>query len=298
MDLASVQFFIDVVRHGSFAAVAREHNIDPSAVSRAIASLEEALGIRLFQRTTRQLKPTEAGMLYFERMAPLIEEMHQASAAAADLSAKPRGILRVNAAVAFGLRGIVPLLPQFSADYPELTVDLQLTDAIVDLYAERIDLAVRLGALADSSLIAQPLMPFTHVVCANADYLVRHGQPADTAELSGHNCLLASMASERGRWTFIDTEGGRSEAQVHGRIVITNPLALQQCANAGMGMALLSRWLVRDDLAAGRLIDVFPQYKVSDCDFKAAAWLIYPSRAYLPLKVRVFIDALKAGIVA
>lgn len=296
MELSSLQFFIDVVRHGSFAAVAREHNVDPSAVSRAIASLEEQLGIRLFQRTTRQLKPTEAGMLYFDRMAPLIEEMHQASAAASDLSATPRGILRVNAAVAFGLRGIVPLLPKFSAAYPELTVDLQLTDAIVDLYAERIDLAVRLGALADSSLVAQPLMPFTHVVCASTDYLARHGHPADAAALSNHNCLLASQAGERGRWTFMDEDGVRSEAQVSGRIVITNPLALQQCANAGMGLALLTRWLVREDLAAGRLVDVFPQFRVSDCDFKSGAWLIYPSRAYVPLKVRVFIDALKTGI--
>lgn len=298
MQLSTLQLFVDVVRRGSLAAVARERNVDPSSVSRAIAALEDSLHIRLFQRSTRQLAPTEAGLLYFERVAPLLEEMHQAGAAAADISTHPKGLLRVSAAVAFGLKGIVPILPRFSQDYPELTVDLQLTDARVDLYAERVDLAVRFGALADSSLVAQPLMQNDFVVCASPAYLAARGHPLQVAELEGHNCLLFSQAGERARWIFKDGQGVAREGQVSGRTIISSPLALQQCALAGMGLALLSRWLIGGDLKAGHLVDVFPQFQVASSSLPSAAWLVYPSRAYVPLKVRVFVDALKRSLCA
>lgn len=159
------------MRQGSFAAVARDRNLDPSSVSRAIASLEAERGIRLFQRTNRQLSPTEAGTTYFERIEPLVEEMQQAIDVAADVSGQPKGKLRVTASVSFGLKCIVPLLPNFDALYPDLTVDLLLTDSVVDLFAERIDVAVRLGLLADSTLIAQQLMRTYYSVCASPGYL-------------------------------------------------------------------------------------------------------------------------------
>jgi DNA-binding transcriptional LysR family regulator len=297
IELSNLQLFVDAVHRGSFAAVARERNVDPSSVSRAIAALEDDLGIRLFQRSTRQLAPTEAGMLYFERIAPMLEEMQQACAAASDMSLQPKGVLRVSASVAFGLKGIVPLLPAFSAAYPDLTLELQLTDALVDLYAERIDVAVRLGAMADSSLVAQSLMQTSFVVCASPDYLARQGHPAHPdALVTGHNCLLFSHKGERTPWIFEDAKRRRSELLPSGRTVISNPLALQQCAVAGMGVALLSRWLVNEDLRAGRLVDVFPDYRVTTSDFNTGVWLVYPSRSYVPLKVRVFVDALKEAL--
>jgi DNA-binding transcriptional LysR family regulator len=158
MDISALQLFIEVMKQGSFAAVARDRNLDPSSVSRAIARLEEELGIRLFQRTTRQLSPTEAGTTYFERIEPLVEEMQQAIVVVADISGQPKGKLRATASVSFGYKCIVPLLPRFQAQYPDLTVDLWLTDAMVDLFIDRIDIAVRLGQLADSTLIVQQLM--------------------------------------------------------------------------------------------------------------------------------------------
>ncbi len=281
------------MRQGSFAAVARDRNLDPSSVSRAIANLEAELGIRLFQRTTRQLSPTEAGTTYFERVEPLVEEMQQAIDVATDISGQPKGTLRVTASVSFGLKCIVPLLPKFDSLYPDLTVDLWLTDAVVDLFAERMDVAVRLGFLTDSTLIATQLMQTHYSVCASPDYLKRSGQLEKPIEVENHNCLLFPLAGFRSRWIFKEKNGELSEVSVSGRTLISSGIALQHCAIAGMGLALLPNWLVAEELQAGTLINVFPNYEVTATGFNTAAWLVYPSRAYVPLKVRVFIDFLK-----
>lgn len=291
-----LQLFVEVMRQGSFAAVARDRNLDPSSVSRAIAGLEAELGIRLFQRTTRQLSPTEAGTTYFERIEPLVEEMQQAINVATDLTGQPQGKLRVTASVSFGLKCIVPLLPKFDSLYPDLTIDLLLTDTVVDLFSERIDVAVRLGLLADSTLIAQQLMRTYYSVCASRDYLKRSRQLEKPMDVEQHNCLLFPLAGFRSRWIFKDRNGELSEISVHGRTLISSAIALQQCAIAGMGLALLPNWLIDEDLRAGTLIKVFPDYDVTATNFSTAAWLIYPSRAYVPLKVRVFIDFLKNSI--
>ncbi len=296
MELSVLQTFVDVVKQGSFAAVARERNIDPSSVSRAIAGLEEELGIRLFQRTTRQLSPTEAGIIYFQRIEPLVEEMQQAIQVTADMSGQPKGTLRVTASVSFGLKCIVPRLPEFRAMYPDLTVDLVLTDANVDLLAERIDLAIRLGLLADSTLIAQQLMQTRYVVCASPQYLKQWGHPEFPKDIEQHHCLLFPLAGFRSKWRFRDINQQESEVPVRGHTIISNAIALQQCAIAGMGLALLPNWLIEGDLQVGTLVNVFPNYDVTATEFHAAAWLVYPSRAYVPLKVRVFIDFLKRFI--
>lgn len=291
-----LQTFVDVVKQGSFAAVARERNVDPSSVSRAIAGLEEELGIRLFQRTTRQLFPTEAGMMYFQQIEPLLEEMQQAIQIAADISGRPKGTLRITTSVSFGLKCIVPLLPDFRALYPDLTVDLFLTDANVDLFTERIDLAIRLGLLVDSTLIAQQLMQSRYFVCASPQYLKQWGHPKSPNGIKQHNCLLFPLTGFRSRWRFRDINGRESEVLVQGYTIISNAIALQQCAIAGMGLALLPNWLIEDDLRAGTLVNVFPSYDVTATEFHTAAWLVYPSRVYIPLKVRVFIDFLKQSI--
>jgi DNA-binding transcriptional LysR family regulator len=270
--------------------------IDPSSVSRTIAGLESELGIRLFQRTTRQLSPTEAGTTYFECIEPLVEEMQQAIAIATDISEQPKGRLRVTASVSFGLKCIVPLLPNFGTMYPELAIELLLTDAVVDLFAERIDVAVRLGQLADSTLIAQQLMQTRYSVCASPDYLKRWEQPQTPSDVEQHNCLLFPLPGFKTRWIFRDRDGKKSEIPVRGRTVISNAIALQQCAIAGMGLALLPHWLIDEDLRTSTLVNVFPDYNVTATDFTTAAWFVYPSRAYVPLKVRVFIDFFKSHI--
>jgi DNA-binding transcriptional LysR family regulator len=296
MELSVLQTFVDVVKQGSFAAVARERNVDPSSVSRAIAGLEEELGIRLLQRTTRQLSPTEAGMAYFQRIEPLVEEMQQAIDVAADMSGQPKGTLRITASVSFGLKCVVPLLPDFRSMYPDLTIDLLLTDTNVDLFTERIDLALRLGILADSTLIAQQLMQTCYFVCASPQYLQQMGHPKIPNDIEKHNCLLFPLAGFRSRWRFKNSDREETEVLVQGHTIISNAIALQHCAIAGMGLALLPNWLIEDDLEDGRLVNLFPSYDVTATEFGTAAWLVYPSRAYVPLKVRVFIDFLKRFI--
>lgn len=293
MDISVLQMLVEVVQKGSFAAVARERNIDPSSVSRTIAGLESELGIRLFQRTTRQLSLTEAGMAYFERIEPLIEEMERAVLVAKDISGQPKGVLRVTASVSFGIKCIVPLLPVLAAKYPELTIDLSLTDAVVDLFTDRIDVAVRLGKLADSSLIAQQLIQTRYMVCASPQYLQPKGKPQTPKELEQHNCLLFPLAGFRSKWIFRNRRGSIQEIFVGGRTIISNAIALQQCAIAGMGVALLPDWLIDEDIRTGNLVNLFPDYEVTATDFNTAAWLVYPSRAYVPLKVQVFADQLK-----
>jgi DNA-binding transcriptional LysR family regulator len=293
MDISVLQLFVEVFRQGSFAAVARHRNLSPSSVSRAITGLEKELGIKLFQRNTRQLSPTEAGMTYFGRVESLVEELSQATAIATDISRQPKGKLRVTTSVSFGLKCIVPLLPQFTKLYPDLTVDMLLSDTIVDLFTERIDVAIRLGLLPESTLIAQQLMPTRYSVCASSGYLKRSEQLKDPIDLAQHNCLLFPFAGFRSRWIFKDRKGKLSEVPVFGRTLISSAIALQHCAIAGMGLALLPNWLIEENLQAGTLINVFPDYEVTATDFSTAAWLVYPSRAYTPLKVRVFIDFLK-----
>ena len=296
MDISVLQLFVEVMQQGSFAAVARDRNVDPSSVSRAIAGLESELGVRLFQRTTRQLSPTEAGTTYFEHIEPLLEEMQQAIDVTTDVSGQPRGTLRITASVAFGHHCIVPLLPEFAARYPDLTVDFLLTDAVIDLLTERIDVAVRLGILADSSLMAQRLMPTHYVVCASPVYLNQAESLRHPHDVAHHNCLLFPLAGFRSRWIFKDSNDQLSQVPVSGQAIISSAIALQQCAIAGMGLALLPNWLVDADLQAGTLINLFPDYEVTATDFNTAAWLVYPSRAYVPLKVRVFMDFLQQSI--
>ncbi|MBI3451746.1 MAG: LysR family transcriptional regulator [Rhodospirillales bacterium] len=293
MNLSALGVFIEAVRRGSFTAVARDYDVSPSAISRTIATLEDELGIRLFQRTTRRLSLTEAGVVYFGQVEPLVEEIKRANLAAADVSQRPKGVLRVTSSVSFGQKCIVPLLPDFAAAYPELTVDLLLTDSIVDLLTERIDIAVRLGSLPDSTLIAHRLFQTTYSVYASPEYLARRGWPKTPGELKSHNCLLFPLPGFRSRWIFRDANGGIVEIPVEGRVVISNALALHQCARAGMGVALLPHWIVGADLRRKVLTNVFPRFDVTATEFDTAAWLLYPSRDYLPIKVRAFADFLK-----
>jgi DNA-binding transcriptional LysR family regulator len=297
MDISVLQIFMEVIRQGSFAAVARERNIDPSSVSRAIASLEQELGVKLLQRSTRQISPTEAGTTYFNRIEPLVEELQQAVELVSDISGSPKGTIRVTASVSFGIQCIVPLLAEFEAKYPKLTIELLLTDSVVDLLTERVDLAIRLGLLEDSTLIAQRLIKTNYAVCASSRYLERKGEPNQPNNLSQHNCLLFPLAGFRSRWLFKDRAGLIETIPVKGNTIISNAIALKQCALSDMGLALLPHWLIDPELQSGKLIQVLTEYEVTATHFNTSAWLVYPSRTYVPLKVRLFIDFLKQHIV-
>ena len=299
MDTETLSLFVDVFRHGSFAAVARDRNRAPSSISRAISSLEEELGVRLFQRTTRRLSPTEAGQLYFSRVEPLVEALDGAREAALDLEETPRGTVRLTAPVSFAQQNLIPHLGAFTQQYPRVRLELMLTDARVDLLAQRMDMAIRLGQLEDSSLIARRLCSMRYVVCASPTYLKRDGIPKTPQDLANHRCLTFPLPGVGPTWRFRRNEAEAARTiDVSGPLSISNALALRDAALAGIGVTLLATWVAGQALHSGELVDLFPGWEVTGTGFGSAAWLIVPSRDYVPLKVRAvqtFLSALFQG---
>ena len=289
MNLANLQLFIEVVRRGSFAAVARDHDVASSSVSRAVAALEDELGVRLFQRSTRRLELTEAGRHYFDSVEGAIEEIALAGQRTAELTESPRGVLRITAPSTMGQIGIVPLLPAFTQRYPELDIELLLTDTRLDLLVERIDVAIRLGTLLDTSHIATRLFSAPYTICASPAYLARHGTPTQPAELAHHDCLHLNLPDFE-NWRFRDLQGRLAKVAVHGRVVISNAQALKQCALTDMGITLLPEWVVKEELTMGGLVPLFTDFSVGVTEFEISVWMVYPSRRHLPLKVRVFAE--------
>jgi DNA-binding transcriptional LysR family regulator len=270
-------------------------------VSRAIADLEVELGLRLFQRTTRSMTLTEAGELYLTRVEPLIEELARAREAAAQVSGAltgaligaPRGLLRLTASVTFGQMRIVPLLGAFRARYPDLQVEGVFTDANVDLVADRIDLAIRLAPVVEGDVIAAKLMDTRYRVVASPGYLAAHPPIARPTDLSAHKVLLFTIKAFRTRWLFRDPGGREQAVPISGDITLSPAGSLLAAALAGLGPALLPDWLVDDAIAAGSLVRLLPDHAVTATTFDTGAWLVYPSRAYLPNKVRVMADFLR-----
>lgn len=296
MDTDALKTVALVARHGSFAAAARVLNLDPSSVSRLVAGTERALGLRLFQRTTRSLRLTEEGEAYLRRVEPLLEELDEARDDAARARQVPTGTLRLTASVAFAHECIVPHLGAFSSAYPDLSVELLPSDATLDIAALGLDLAIRLSAAPEGDLVSTRLMRTRYMVVASPDYVAAHG-PLDRPEtLSERACLRFALPDYRTRWRFRPGDGPVRDVPVSGRLVISNALSLRQAARDGLGPALLADWLVRGDLAGGRLVDLFPSYAVTATEFDTGAWALYPSRAYLPRKVRVAIDFLRARL--
>lgn len=300
MNTSDLETLMHVIRHGSFAAAAREQGVDPSSVSRAVAALESELGTRLFQRNTRHLSLTEAGSVFVERLAPALEELTQARAAALDATGEVRGRLRITVSNAFGMRRISPLLPAFCKAYPALDLDLVLTESPVDLIAERVDVAVRLSNLKDSSLIAVPLLQIRYRVVASPAWLRAQPEPPRVPQdLQSIPCLCFALLGFRDHWQFIAAGGNDAvHVAVRPRLVATNALLLRESALAGLGPALLGDWMVGDDIASGELIDLFPDYTASTPSAPATAWAVYPSRNHVPAKVRVFIDFLRTAMSA
>ena len=296
MDIVTLEMFLDVMRHRNFIDVARARDIAPSSVSRTITGLENELGFRLFQRSTRKLEPTEAGRVYFERIGPILDELLTARQIAADLIEEPKGTLRVTASIVYGEMNIVPLLPEMSARYPSLSIELILTDAYMDLIEERIDIAVRLGTLQDSSYIAKQIKKLEFYICASPEYIGKHGKPDLPHQVKDHNCLLFPRAGYNLNWLFKDEAGDITEIPISGKCLVTNSRAIKQCALAGMGLALLPDWLAQDDIQSGLLVRLFDEYDVTATDYDGAIWFLYPSREYVPLKTRAFMSQLVKGI--
>jgi len=289
-DLSEIGVFVKVVQVGSFSQAARDLGLPKSTVSRKVAQLEERLGARLLQRTTRKVALTEVGAMYHERCARILPELEDAERAVLELQDVPRGLLRIAAPLRFGMLG--PVVAEFLSIYPDVRVDVVCSDRIVDLIEEGFDLAIRAGTLADGSLIARRLMDsIPHFVVAAPSYVERRGEPDEPSELSRHDCLLFSGNRERGTWRF--KRGAKQvDVQIAGRATINDFELIRQAALAGHGIARVPAPVACADLRAGRLVRVLEEWHTTEVPLS----IVYPSTRHLSPKVRAFIDLVRQRI--
>jgi DNA-binding transcriptional LysR family regulator len=279
-----MEVFARVVQDGGFSAAARNLDITPSAVSKLIARLETRLGTRLLVRTTRALTLTEEGEAYHHAALRILQELNDADQEAA--GGAVRGRLRINTTIPFGTMFVAPAMPDFIARNPDLIVDLSFTDGIVDLIAEKTDVAIRMGNLPDSGLIARKLGQSRRVVCAAPSYLDRREPPGTPADLEQHDCLTFNFRRARPSWPF--RLEGRDVAQpVNGSIVVNNGETMKQMVLAGAGIARVGLFHVAEEIAAGRLVPLLEQLNPGDLELVHA---VYVGGGPLPHRVRAFIE--------
>ncbi len=283
--LGEMRAFLEVARRQSFSAAAKALGLTSSSVSKQIARLEERLGVQLLRRTTRRVSLTEAGHLYAERTGRILADVEEAERAVADLDGTPRGTLRISALPILGTLRVAPAVLACRARYPELRIDLDITDRLVDLVAERIDVAVRLtAAISPASLVARRLADDRRVLCASPRYLRRHGTPRRLEDLADHDCITLNQEPVA-RWTLLGPEGERV-VPVSGTFRSSDTVTLRDAAVAGLGLANLPDYVVQEHLESGALRRVLPEYGTS----KRAIFAVYatPARA----AVRVLVEAL------
>lgn len=276
--------FAHVVTAKGMSAAGRQLKLSPAVISKRIRRLEERLGVRLLQRTTRQLSLTEAGQGFYERVVSILGSIEEAEAWVASGTGQARGTLRVSAPTSFGRMHIAPHLKPFLDANPLVTVDLILSDDFVDIIAEGFDLAIRIADLQDSSLVAKRLAPNHRVLCAAPAYLARHGTPSGIEELSRHTLI----AHNTDQWR-LDGPGGPVNIRIGGPLRTNSSEVVREALLAGVGIALRSTWDVGPELKAGLLRRVLPDYSVGQ---RVAIHAVYPSRRHMEQKVRAFVDYL------
>lgn len=287
-----IETFLAVANGGSLAAAAKAMRLTPSAVSRSIARLEQRLGVTLMRRTTRSLALTTEGQAYRERMSVLIADIASVEAGLGQEQQGPRGLLRINASPSIGTMGLLPILPHFTARYPDITVDLTLSDAIVDLVEERADVAIRIGPLRDTSLRAKKLGHSRMLLVASPDYLARRGAPRSPDDLDAHDCLRFSFRRSVDSWPF--RVGGRVvQRPVHGSFFGNSGEVVRQMAVAGGGIARHGHFHVAQDLKAGRLVEVLPDFNPGDGEDIHA---LYAPEDRAAARIRAFLDFLDAEL--
>lgn len=292
MDIEDLSLLTDVAQHLSFAEVARRRNVDPSMISRTISNIESQLGFALFHRTTRKMSLTSAGQTYVQKISPLVEELQNAKSEALSQNQKPTGSVRLTASTAFGNQVILPLIEKFTAQLPQIELQLQLTDQNLDLVDHQIDLAIRLTDQPKGDLICAKLMDTHYQIVSSPALDAPLEHPSDLANV---NCPLLDLPRYRDVWQF--KRGGEQHAvAINGTIRMSNPLALREAARLGLGPALLPNWLVKDDLTTGRLVPHFADWQVTATSFDTAAWLIYAPQRFMPARLRATIDFLRTNV--
>ena len=287
-----MEVFVRVVERGGFSAAARALAMTPSAVSKLVVRLEARLGVRLLNRSTRQVQLTAEGGVFYERAVRVLADLAEAERGVA-ANDSPRGRLSVNANVPFGEAALLPLVPAFLERYPEISLDIVLTDEVIDLIEHRTDVAVRAGPLKNSSLVARKLGATRKSIVASPDYLAKRGVPKKPADLASHNCLGFNRTRTLNGWPLM--AGGKLVTiPAVGNTQVSDGASLQRLALAGVGLARLARFHCRDDIAAGRLVPVLEKFNPGDLEEIHAVFLGHGG--WLPARVRAFLDFLVENV--
>jgi len=287
--IGDIALFLRVLDLGSISAAARSLDLSVAVASQRLKRLERDLGVRLLHRTTRRLHATPEGAALAEQGRPLVEDLEALTGGLRQAGTEISGTLRVTASASFGRQYLSPLLPEFLALHPRVKLSINLTDQMVDLVSSGLDLAIRIGALDDSSLVARKLAVNHRVLCASPDYVRRHGQPRTPQELAEHECVL--LVGSQGRqdvWRFGDGAGGEIAVRVRGRMETNYGEILRDAVVAGLGIAIHSSWHVCTDLREGRLVQVLADYPIAD----SGIYAVMPQRRLVPPRVRAFVDFL------
>ena len=284
--LTSLTAFVRVVDSGGFSAAGRRLNMSTTMVSNHVQSLEDRLGARLLHRTTRKVSLTEIGQAYYDRCVQILADVEQADDIASAQQSTPRGTLRIYTSTHI-VQFIAPVVAEYLAKYPEVKVDLAMGERPIDIIDEGFDIAVRLTLPPDSSLIVRSLATWRHVLCCSHAYLEQHGRPDQLSELAGRNCIR-HVSYPFDEWRFVDRKGAPASVRVSGNLITNSGETLRTVALQGGGISLAAGFLVHDDLEAGRLVRLLPEYRPIELSMNA----VYPHRHHLSAKVRTFIDML------
>ena len=293
--IKAMELFIYSSQAGSMSAAGRRFGLSPASVSRQITSLEDDLGVRLLNRTSRRLALTEAGQIYLNRAERVLQDLEEMRGEMRQLSARPYGTLRVQSRISLGTQYVAPLIPKFLERYPDLKVELKLVDSDLDLVEHTIDIAIRTGKQTDSSLIARRIGTNPRVVCASPTYLERHAAPRSPNDLHYHNCLTYFSEFFPSIWRFRRPTEPPIEIRAKGNFTTNNAESLRLATFGGLGLALLPKWSIKDELATGRLATVLDSYDATATDFDTGIYAVYHSKRHLSVKTRLFIDHLVLG---
>lgn len=286
--LTEMEAFVQVVDHGGFTEAARRMSLSKSAISKHISSLEARLSVRLLNRTTRRVSPTDVGLAYYDRARSVLTKAAEADAMVTAMQATPNGLLRISAPVSFGINQVSPAVSRFLEAYPEVDIHMVLDDRFVELVAEGYDMAIRVGVLEDSSLKARKLAETTRVLVAAPDYLERMGTPRTIDDLNQHRLLHYTHLASGNFWRMRAASGEERQVRVGGRLTANNGDALMKAAVSGLGIAMLPSFILGDALSSGRLIEVLPERGGDTIGIYA----LYPEGRYTQPKLRAFIDFL------
>jgi len=289
-NLSDIAVFVRVIDAGSFTGAADAMGISQPVVSKSVTRLEERLGARLINRTTRRLSLTEAGAELYRRSLHALKQIEDAELEVARYQTEPRGTLRVNAPMSFTILHLAPVMHEFMARYPGVSLELDLDDGFADIVQGGYDLIVRIGKLRDSSLIARRIAPANLVMCASPAYLEKHGEPQTPDDLHNHNCLMYTLGSTPRAWRLVSPEGEERMVPLRGNVASNNGLAERAFAVNGIGIAFLPTFYIGDDLRAGRLKCFLREWVAQDISIYA----MYAERRNLTPKVRAFVDFLAA----